>query len=93
MRMIYIKKNQNTLRNVYFCAPCSYRLFKRALHERAGVLSVDAVTGDGHQVTSAGHGVAQERKVAIVHIGTIKGDDVVQLSLQSLAHCLNTEHL
>lgn len=70
-----------------------YRLFKRALHERPGVLSVDAVTGDGHQVPPAGHGVTQEGKVAVVHVGTVEGDDVVQLPLQSLADRLDTEHL
>lgn len=56
-------------------------------------MAVDAVTGDGHQVTSAGHGVTEQSQVAVVDVGTVEGDDVVQLPLQSLSHSLNSQDL
>lgn len=71
----------------------SHRLLKGALHERSRVLTVDAVTCDGHQVASARHGVTEQGQVAVVDVGTVEGDDVVQLPLQSLAHSLNSQHL
>lgn len=51
------------------------------------------MTGDGHQVTSAGHGVTEQSQVAVVDVGTVEGDDVVQLPLQSLSHSLNSQDL
>lgn len=88
-------RGQTDYRNIRFCVLrfLAYSLFKGALHERAGVLSVDPVTSDGHQVPSAGHGVTQQGKMAIVHIGTVKRNDVVQLPLESLSHRLNTKYL
>lgn len=71
----------------------SYRLLKGALHEWSRVLTIDAVSCDGHQVAAACHGVAKQRQVAVVDVGTVKGDDVVQLPLQSLSHRLNSQHL
>lgn len=71
----------------------SYRLLKGALHERSRVLTIDAVSCDGHQVAAACHGVAKQRQVAVVDVGAVKGDDVVQLPLQSLSHRLNSQHL
>lgn len=71
----------------------SYRLLKGALHERPCVLTIDAVSRDGHQVAAACHGVAEQRQVAVVDVGAVKGDDVVQLPLQSLSHRLNSQHL
>lgn len=75
------------------CDIITYRLLKGALHEWTRVLSVDAVTGDGHQVTPAGHRVAKQGQMAVVDIGTVEGDHMVQLPLQSLPHSLNTQHL
>lgn len=72
---------------------CSYRFLKGAFHERAGVLAVDPVSGDGHQVATAGHGIAQERQVSVVDVGAVKGDDVVQLPLQGLPHSFNAQDL
>lgn len=71
----------------------SYRLLKGTLHERPCVLTVDAVTSDCHQVTAAGHGVAKQSQVAVVDVGTIKGDDVVQLPLQSFTDRFDTQNL
>ena len=48
---------------------------------------------DSHQVATNCHHVAQKSKMAIVHIGTIERDHMMQLLLQSLSHCLNTQHL
>ena len=50
----------------------TYRLFKGALHERADVLSVDAVPCDGHEVTARGHNVTEKRKMTIVHVGAVE---------------------
>lgn len=70
-----------------------YRFLKGTLHERSRVLTVNAVTRDGHQMTAGGHGVTKQRQMAVVDVGTVKGDDVVQLPLQSLPHRLNSQDL
>lgn len=43
-------------------------------------------------MTPAGHCVTQQGKMAVVNVRTIKRDDMVQLSFQSLTHCLNTKN-
>lgn len=70
-----------------------HRLLEGALHEGTGVLAVDAVTRDGHQVAAAGHGVAKQSQVAVVDVGAVEGDDVVQLPLQGLSHGLDAQNL
>ena len=45
-----------------------HRLLKGAPHQRAGVLSVDAVPRDGHQVAAVGHDVAQDGEVPVVDV-------------------------
>ena len=44
-----------------------HRLLEGAPHEGPGVLPVDAVPGDGHQVTLGRHHVTQHGQVAVVH--------------------------
>lgn len=56
-------------------------------------MTVDAVTRDGHQVTAASHSVTKQSQVAVVDVGAIKGDDVVQLSLQSFSDSFDTQNL
>jgi hypothetical protein len=48
------------------------RLLKRAPHQRAHVLSVDAVTRDRHQMSSLRHDVAQKRQMAVVDIRPVE---------------------
>lgn len=72
---------------------CHYRFLKGALHERSGILAVDSVSGDGHQVATTGHGITQESQVPVIDVGTIEGDDVVQLPLQGLPHGFYAQHL
>lgn len=71
----------------------SHRLLKGTLHERSCVLTVDTVTRDGHQVSAARHGVAEQSQVTVVDIGTVERDDVVQLPLQGFSHCLDSQNL
>lgn len=77
----------------FFFFKSSHRLLEGTLHERSCVLAVDAVTSDGHQVTAARHGVAEQSQVAVVDVGAVEGDDVVQLPLQCLSNRLNSQHL
>ena len=71
----------------------TYRFFEGAPGECAGVLSVNTVTGDGHQMTLGRHDVAKQGQVTVVDVGTVKRDDVVHLSLNGLSHGLNTQSL
>lgn len=71
----------------------SHRLLKGTLHERASVLTVDAMTCDSHQVAAARHGVAKQSQVTVVDVRAVKGDDMVQLPLQSLSHRLDSQDL
>lgn len=56
-------------------------LLERASHESSSVLSVDTVTGDGHQMTLGRHDVAQQSQVTIVHVETIELQHSVHLLL------------
>lgn len=51
------------------------------------------MTGNGHEMPSASHCVAQQGQMAVVDVRTVERDDMVQLSLQSLTHCFNTKDL
>lgn len=75
------------------CGSSSHRLLKGTLHQWPCVLTVDAVTRDGHQVTAAGHCVTEQSQVTVVDVGTVKGYDVVQLPLQSLSYSFNAQDL
>ena len=66
-------------------------LLKRTSHESPGVLPVDAVPGDGHQVTLGRHHVAQHGEVAVVDVQTVEGQDHVHLLLHTLPDSLYPE--
>lgn len=72
---------------------CHYRFFKGAFHERSSILAVDSMSRDGHQVAATGHGITQESQVPVIDVGTIKGDDMIQLPLQGLPHGFYAQHL
>lgn len=108
MRQLHTPCSEGLLPRSLWCTPSSYsaprplsiypllhryRFLKGAFHERPGILAVDPMSGDGHQVASTGHGVTQQSQVAVIDVGTVKGDDVVQLPLQSLPHGFNAQHL
>lgn len=71
----------------------SYRFLKRAASKGSGFLSVDTVSCDGHQVTLSCHRITQQGQMAVVDIGTIKGDDVVHFLLNGLSYSLYTQDL
>lgn len=81
------------MREIFLVLMLPHRLLKGTLHQWSRVLTVDAVTGDSHQVATTRHCVAKQSQVTVVNIGAVEGDDVVQLPLQSLSHCLNPQHL
>jgi hypothetical protein len=68
-----------------------HRFFEGAAGQGASLLSVDAVTGDGHQVTLGRHDVAQQRQVAVVDIGAVEGDDMRHLSLDGFTHSFDAQ--
>ena len=71
----------------------SYRFLERTPGECSSILSVDTVPSDGHQVTLGCHDITQQSQVTIVNVGTVEGDNVVHLSLNSFTHSLNTKSL
>ena len=48
---------------------------------------------DRHEVAAGGHDVTEEGQVAVVDVGAIKGDDMVQLFLHCLADSFNSQYL
>lgn len=67
----------------------THSFLKGALHQWSYVLPIDTMSSDSHQVTTATHDVTQQSQVPIVDVGTIKRDDVIELLLHCLPHCLN----
>lgn len=65
---------------------------ERASHESAGVLSVDSVTCDGHQVTLRRHDVAQQSQVTIVDVQAVELQHRIHLLLDGLSNRLNSQH-
>ena len=51
---------------------CTYRFLKGALGKSAGLMAVEALSGDGGQVTFTGHDLTQQHQVTTVHVTTIK---------------------
>ena len=47
---------------------------------------------DCHEVTTRGHDVTQQGKMAVVHIRAIKGDHMMKLLLDSLPHGLDAKN-
>ena len=59
----------------------TYSFFKGTPSQCPGLLPVNTVTCDGHQVTFGRHHVTQQRQVAIVDVGAVEGNDVIHLLL------------
>ena len=53
-----------------------HSLFKGTSHESSSVLSVDTMSCNGHKMTLGSHHITQHGQVTIVHIQTIKGQDL-----------------
>ena len=70
-----------------------YRFFERTSHEGPNLLPVHPMSSDGHQVASGRHDITQQGQVTVVDVGTVKGDDVVQLFLNGLSNCFNSKNL
>ena len=71
----------------------AYRFFKRASHERANFLSINAVTCDGHQMSSTRHDVTQQRQVTVIYIRTVKRYHVIHFTLHCLPDSFNSKNL
>ena len=56
-----------------------HSLLERAPHERAGFNPVDAVPGDGHEVSAVGHHLDQDGEVAVVDVRAVKLDNPAEL--------------
>lgn len=67
-------------------------LLEAALLQGPVVCAVDAVPRDGHEMTAAGHRLAQNRQVPVVHVRPIKLDHTAHLleAQQSLLCELHT---
>ena len=60
-------------------------------HECPGVLPVDTVPSDGHEMTLGRHDVTQHGQVTVVHVDTVEGEDSVHLLLHRLPDRLDAE--
>ena len=56
-------------------------------------MAVEALSGDGGQVTFTGHDLTQQHQVAPVDVAPIKGDHVQQFLFDGLAGSLNAQCL
>ena len=70
-----------------------YCLFKTALPKGAVLVTVDAVTGDGHKVAAAGHAVDESREVPVVHVGSVELDDISDFLHEGLTRRFDAEHV
>lgn len=70
-----------------------HRFFEGTSHQGTGVLSVDTVTCDGHQVTLCSHDVTKQGKMTIVYIQTVELQNVVHFLLDGFSHSLDSKHL
>jgi hypothetical protein len=69
-----------------------HRFLEGASHQSAGVLSVDAVTRDGHQVTFGGHDVAQQSEMPVVHVQTVELQHGVHFFLDGFTNGFDSQH-
>mgnify|MGYP007092089247 CR=1 FL=1 len=67
-------------------------LFERASHEGTGVLSIDSMTSDSHQVTFCRHHIAKQSQMPIVYVETIELQHSVHFFLYRLSDGFNTQH-
>jgi len=67
--------------------------FERAPHEWARVNTVDAMSRDRHEKPSKSHCIAQDSKVTIVHIRTVKRNHSSNLVQQRRSHRLDAERV
>lgn len=67
-------------------------LLERASHERSGVLSVDSMTRDGHQVSLGCHHVAQQSQVPVVDVQAVELQHRVHFLLHGLSNGFNSQH-
>jgi len=68
-----------------------HSLLEGASHEGSGVLPIDPVPRDGHQVTLGRHHVTQHRQVPVVHVNTVEGEHHVHFLFHTLSDSLNTK--
>ena len=70
-----------------------YRFLEGAACQGAGVLPVDAVSRDRHQMSLRRHDVTQQGQVTVVDVGTVKRYHVEHLAFDRLTHCLDAQTL
>ena len=66
-------------------------LLKRAPHEGAGVLAINPVPGDGHEVAPRRHDVAEQRQMAVVDVRAAKRDDRAHFDINRVTDGLDAE--
>jgi len=70
-----------------------HRLLKGAAHERAGVIAVDPMAGDGHEEAAVRHDVGEDGQVAVVHVRAVKLNHTTHLAEKLVAGRLHAQHL
>lgn len=70
-----------------------HSFFEGTSHKSTGVLSVDTVTCDGHQVTLCSHDVTKQGQMTIVYVKTVELQNVVHFLLDRFSHSFDTQHL
>ena len=68
-------------------------LLERGLLEGPTLIPVDAMPGDGHEVASGGHAVAEDGQVAVVDVRAIELNHTPHLLHQGPSSCLNAQGL
>ena len=68
-------------------------LLEGGLLQGPALIAVNAVPGDGHEVASGGHAVAQNCQMAIVHVGAIKLNDAPYFLHQGSSGSLDAQRL
>ena len=64
-----------------------------APHERSSLHAVDAVPGDGHEVSPIGHHLDEDGEVAVVDVRAVKLNHAAKLLEQRVSHSLDAQHL
>lgn len=68
------------------------RFLKRTSHKRSDLLAIDTVPCNGHEMSSTRHYVTQQGQVTVVYVRTVKRDNMVHFTFNSLSHSLDSKH-
>jgi hypothetical protein len=68
-------------------------LFKGAAHQSRGISTVDAMSGNAHQISLGGHDITEQGQMAVVYIGTVGLDDLAEFPQDGPSGALNPQDL